>query len=120
MDDSKTCVSEGTDGDVRVIVVTLHGVPLVIPVPRPERYDAALHDAQSIAAQVRSGNLYWCDGIRHLIRFSSYYSAPLPRHTDYDLSLHHLMEVGTHTGRAALHVPAAIIHYVRDHMPLHR
>lgn len=117
MDTSKICVSEGMDGNERVIVVTLHGVPLVMKIQRPDRYEKALHDAQSTAALVAHGNMFWCDGVRHLIRASNYYCAPLPHHTEHDWSLEHLKEVGANVGHAVLHAPSAAAHFVKEHLP---
>lgn len=122
MDTLRTSVATCHDGDEHIIVVTLKGVPIIVRVHRPERYNIALHEIQTLASQVAAGMMHWSEASRRLARRSEYYSAPVPPvHAvsahGHDWSLEHVKEIGVHVGQSVLHAPAAIAHFAHEHLP---
>lgn len=122
MDTSRTSIATGIDGNDHIIVVTLKGVPIIVRVSRPDRYEIALHEIQTLACHVAAGTMHWSEAARRLCRRSDFYSAPampvrpVPAH-EHDWSLGHAKEVGLHVGQFVLHAPAAIAHFAHDHLP---
>lgn len=122
MDTSRTSVATCIDGNKHIIVVTLKGVPMIIQVFRPERYEVALHEIQTLACEVATGSMHWSEASRRLARRSEFYSAPAhPERAasgdEHDWSAEHVKEAGVHVGQLVLHAPAAIAHFAKEHLP---